>query len=59
MKLTTPADGANAERKSIRRFVQRNMRHNGTINAMTLLQFINTRTERYQKKAGGLGRNRK
>lgn len=55
--LKTPADGANDERKKLKAKVRRlwgNQPTDGRV--IQLIRFIETRTQRYQKEAGGLGK---
>ena len=59
MTLTTPADGAAAERRAILRYLRRRRKTARLVDALDLLeieQWILERHQRYQAKPGGLGR---
>lgn len=58
MLLKTPADGANAERKAIRAWLKRNPQWIPG-KSKTLLEWLDSRTKRYNPKPGGLGKKKK
>ena len=59
MKLTTPADGAAAERQALLRYIRRRRKTARLVDALDLMEiesWIRERHTRYQAKPGGLGR---
>ena len=55
--LKTPADGANAERQAILSHIRRVYKRGSIFNTLdNMVVWIKGRSERYQKKPGGLGR---
>jgi hypothetical protein len=54
--LKTPNDGANAERKAIKAYLQRRLKKNPNARISCVIAWIADRDERYNKKAGGLGK---